>query len=71
MPKLVVSWTEYHIRHPEKLETPEAKEFFWKQREWHPMVQMLWDNEIRSDGEGILTFPNGSKQLYNGSHPDS
>jgi hypothetical protein len=68
MPRSVVSWTEYHIRYPDKLEslTPEGRDFFWKQREWHPMVQMLWDNEIRSTGEGVLIFPNGSKHFYDG-----
>jgi hypothetical protein len=66
MPKSVVSWVEYHIRYPEKLEalSPEGRELFWKQREWHPMVQMLWNNEIRSTGEGMLIFPNGVKQPY-------
>jgi hypothetical protein len=66
VPKSAVSWTEYHIRYPEKREalTPEALAFFWKQRDWHPMVQMLWNNEIRSTGEGMLIFPNGVKHVY-------
>ena len=68
MPKSVVNWTEHHLRYPEKRDalTPEGKIFFWSQREWHPMVQMLWNNETRSDGAGMLTFPNGRKHFYNG-----
>lgn len=68
MPKSVVSWTEYHIRFPEKLESlsPEGRDLFWKQREWHPLVQMLWNNETRSNGDGLIVFPNGSKCLYEG-----
>jgi hypothetical protein len=68
VPRSVVSWTEYHIRFPEKVEslTPAGRDLFWKQRQWHPVVQMLWNSEILSDGEGTITFPNGIKQSYNG-----
>jgi hypothetical protein len=71
MPK--VSFVEYHLRHPEKVAalSPEAQKLYWQARRWHPMVRMQWTDSIESDGKGALTFPDGSKHLYNGSHDPS
>jgi hypothetical protein len=63
-----VSFTEYYLRHPGKLETlhPEKQKIFWDQRHWHPVVRMRWVDAIASNGEGVLTYPDGSKIFYNG-----
>jgi len=61
-------FSEFYLHHPEKLEdlNPERKKLFWEQRRWHPVVKMRWMAGITSNGEGLITYPDGSKHLYNG-----
>jgi hypothetical protein len=63
-----VSFTEYYLRHPGKLADlhPEKQKIFWQQRHWHPVVRMRWVDEITSNGEGVLTYADGTKIFYNG-----
>jgi hypothetical protein len=62
----IVSFTEQYLKNLSKLETlsPDRQKFFWEQRHWHPLVQMTWTTLTRSNGEGLITYPDGSKRVY-------
>lgn len=61
-----VSFTEYYLRYPTRLASlsPKNQRLFWEQRKWHPLVRMRWVDETRSNGEGLLTYPDGSIRVY-------
>lgn len=50
---------------------PDIQKRFWKQREWHPLVQMTWNTLTHSNGEGVITYPDGTKQFYQTVKPGS
>jgi len=62
----LVSFTEYYLRNLDKLEAlaPETQRRFWSQREWHPIVQMMWVTLTHSNGEGLITYPDGTRITY-------
>jgi len=64
--KSIASFTEYYLRCLDKLEAlgPDARRRFWAQRDWHPVVKMTWNTLTVSDGEGVITYPDGSKRAY-------
>lgn len=59
-------FAEYYLRHKEKIEklTPQERKFFWDQRSWHPLVKMCWVDETKSDGAGIIVYPDGTTRTY-------
>lgn len=61
-----VSFTEYYLRYPTRLASlsPKNQTLFWEQRKWHPLVHMRWVAEIQSNGEGMITYPDGTRQFY-------
>lgn len=61
-----VCYAEYYLRHMEKLSklSAEEKRFFWDQRSWHPVVKMVWNDEIQSDGSGTIRYPDGTTLQY-------
>jgi hypothetical protein len=61
-----VNFAEFYLRFPEKLNSlrPESQKLFWEQRHWHPLVRMRWAAEIESNGEGQITYPDGTHGYY-------
>jgi len=61
-----VHFTEFYLANPDKLAAlePEKQKFFWGQRYWHPVIRFNWLSGISSDGEGLLTYPDGSTRAY-------
>lgn len=61
-----VCFAEYYLHHMERLPkiSPAERRFFWEQRHWHPVVKMRWNAETKSEGCGVITYPDGTRATY-------
>lgn len=59
-------FVEIYLHKPEQLAKlePYRIKAWWANRTWHPVVQMKWVSETKSNGEGLITYPDGTVQTY-------
>lgn len=64
--RVPVSFIEKFLHAPDKLakEDQRLQTLFWEARSWHPVVQINWLTLMDSDGQGCITYADGSKCFY-------
>ncbi len=65
-------YVEVYLHKPESLSKlePHKIKAWWGNRSWHPVVKMLWDAATYSNGEGLITYPDGTIRTYTVDRPE-